>query len=408
LKRTRTKSPLRLSKDAERLIAMSAAAIAAGSIVEARYWQDKLEATAAQMMERGNDNAIEAALDQTFQANLPAHELLSRACEAAAESMLIAATDGNADDAAQAGSSMQALLISIPLLAWSKYPIASGPVDEATLAPIRAQLFGHVLADGVRAHISPFLYAIEQLPRGFSETRKLMRKLTQAALSGSSTRPDSSARDSEAAELPADARFLLVGVVAPGGSPLFVWQQDAQAEAHATRNECLLHWIEQCRPSLAKLVPGAAFECGLPDAYFHNCRQCDLAVRPYMLNSSLALVEDSLQVSAPEIGVVVAGVGEARVDEYRISILRKGTNQVVHGVVWPLYGAEDDDEAPSPREALEAIFKEHRVGEVTRLPGTHRPEFCEDCGAPLFYDPDGEAVHAEFPEESEPPPVHYH
>lgn len=399
MKRTRTKSPLRLSKDAERLISMSAAAIAAGSIIEARYWQDKLESTAAQLMERSNDSAIEAALDQTFQANLPAHELLSRACEAAAESVVLPAAEGAAN---------QALLVSIPLIAWSKYPIASGPVDEATLAPIRAHLFAHILADGVRAHISPFLYAIEQLPRGFSETRKLMRKLTQAALNGTSTRPDSTARESEAAEMPADARFLLVGVVAPVGAPIFLWQQDAQNEAHATHNECLLRWVEQCRPSLAKLVPGAAFECGLPDAYFHNCRQCDLRVRPYMLNSSLELVEDSLKVPASSIGVVVAGVGESRVDEYRISILRKGTSQVVHGVVWPLYGAEDDDEAPSPREALEAIFKEHRVGEVIRLPGTQTPEFCEDCGAPLFYDPEGEAVHAEFPEESEPPPVHYH
>lgn len=76
---------------------MSAAAIAAGSIIEARYWQDKLESTAAQLMERSNDSAIEAALDQTLQANLPAHELLSRACEAAAESVVLPAAEEAAD-----------------------------------------------------------------------------------------------------------------------------------------------------------------------------------------------------------------------------------------------------------------------------------------------------------------------
>ena len=84
----------------------------------------------------------------------------------------------------------------------------------------------------------------------------------------------------------------------------------------------------------------------------------------------------------------------------------------MHGVVWPLFGREDDDDIepgkPSPREEIEAIFKECKIGEVLKLPELFAPEFCEDCGAPLFVDADKEMVHAELPEEADAPPAHYH
>jgi uncharacterized protein YuzB (UPF0349 family) len=35
-------------------------------------------------------------------------------------------------------------------------------------------------------------------------------------------------------------------------------------------------------------------------------------------------------------------------------------------------------------------------------------EYCEDCGAPLYPTLDGELVHAELPEESEPAGQHLH
>ncbi|MBU1666159.1 MAG: DUF2863 family protein, partial [Gammaproteobacteria bacterium] len=33
---------------------------------------------------------------------------------------------------------------------------------------------------------------------------------------------------------------------------------------------------------------------------------------------------------------------------------------------------------------------------------------CDDCGAPLFPNPDGESVHAELPEEMQGTPAHLH
>jgi hypothetical protein len=396
MKRIRSKSPLRLSKDAERLIAMSTAAATSGSRNEDKYWQQHLEALATALMERGNETAIEAALDQTHQMNSPAHEILAAACEAAAESCEVIAESGAGRRIAQ--------LISIPLIAWSKYRIPAGPIDEKALAPILAHLHGHILSRDTALCMSRFLYSIDQLPRGFAETRKLTKKLADAALRQETPRLDY-AKLGDTAELPADVRFLIgVALVVPG-EPMFQWQE---LDSHLTRTDCLTRWIEQCRPSLAKLVPGCAFESGLPDAFFHNCRESDLRVRPYMLSSAVTIVENALKVPPGHLSAVIAGVGETAVDEYRVSITRKGQNDVLHGMVWPLYGAEDDDANPGPQEQIDTILREHKIAEVTRLPGILPPEYCEDCGAPLFFDHDGDAMHAEMPEDAEQPASHYH
>jgi uncharacterized Zn finger protein (UPF0148 family) len=80
----------------------------------------------------------------------------------------------------------------------------------------------------------------------------------------------------------------------------------------------------------------------------------------------------------------------------------------VHGIVWPLFGREDDDAQPALSQDVETVLAECKVGEVTKLGGLFTPEFCEDCGAPLFADADGEMVHPELPEEAETAEVHYH
>jgi hypothetical protein len=57
---------------------------------------------------------------------------------------------------------------------------------------------------------------------------------------------------------------------------------------------------------------------------------------------------------------------------------------------------------------IEATLRECGVIETTRLEDRFLLEYCEDCGAPLFPNPVGEVVHAEFPEEGEVAPVHLH
>ena len=55
-----------------------------------------------------------------------------------------------------------------------------------------------------------------------------------------------------------------------------------------------------------------------------------------------------------------------------------------------------------------AQLTESGVTELKKLPGTFTPEYCEDCGAPLFANAEGEIVHAELPEEADTQAAHFH
>ncbi len=393
MKRQRSKSPLRLTRDAERLIALSTGLIASGSRAEDAFWEASINQTVEKLLHSSNDNTLDMALDHTYQSNPAAHDALVELIEAAAESLAI-----DVD-----GTRWRILLLAIPLVACSRYSVPSGPIPSDALAAIVPHLHGHVLASSARACVSPYLYSIDQMPRDFSSVHKLAQKLGEAAVSGISPKLDLS-RLPETAPLLADTRFLLAGIAIVEGQPLFRWQE----EEKITRSDCLERWIAQCRPNLARLMPGCAFECLLPDAYFASCRESDRRVRPYAVRAATGFLEDALKTNASQLRAIVAGFGVGRVDEYRVAFTQRGQSDVVHGIVWPLYGSEDDEAQPAPVSEVEEALKECKIGEVTRLPGLFAPEFCEDCGAPLFADPDAEMVHPELPEEAEPTVAHYH
>lgn len=393
--RTRAKAHLRLTRDAERLIALSNGLNASGSLTEDRFWEAEMSALTAKLLENGNDAPIDGALDHLYATNLGAYDTLIELVENDSESLVVM----------QADHAWQALLIAAPIVAWSKYAIPSGAIPRGEADALRVQLQAHVLAEGARVTLVPYLYSIDQLPRHFSELRKLAARLAEAAIANEAPRLDL-ARLPETAHLLADTRFLVACAAVPRGQAMFRWQEDASG--HAGRAGSLEQWIAQARPTISKLLPGCVFECLLPDAYYVNCRESDRRVRPFGVRAAVAFLENALKMKAAEIHAVVAGFGEERVDEYRIAFTRGDDSEVAHGVVWPLYGREDETAHPGPLDEALAQLAECGVTEVKKLPGTFTPEYCEDCGAPLFANGEGEIVHAELPEEADVQAAHFH
>ena len=393
--RSRAKSPPRLTRDAERLIALANGLNASGSLTEDRFWEGEMSALAVKLLDNGNDAPIDGALDHLYQTNLGAYDTLIELVESESESVV----------AMQGDRAWQALLIAAPIVAWSKYAIPSGTIARDEADSLRVQLQGHVLAEGARVTVVPYLYSIDQLPRHFSELRRLSARLADAAVTGEMPRLDL-ARLPDTAHLLADTRFVIACAAAPRGAPLFRWQEDASG--HTGRAGSLEQWISQARPTLAKLLPGCVFECLLPDAYYVNCRESDRRVRPFGIRAAVSFLENALKAKPADLQAVVAGFGEERVDEYRIAFSLQGDSEVAHGVVWPLYGREDETARPGPLDEVMAQLTESGVTEVKKLAGTFNPEYCEDCGAPLFANTDGEIVHAELPEEADTHTAHFH
>jgi hypothetical protein len=381
----RSRIAKRLPPDADKLVGLSLALFASGSRTEDRFWEAKLDALLAKIVRNANQTTLDAALDHLQQNHPDAYGALADMAETHSESFIVE----------HDGVPHEALLIAAPVLAWTRYAIPSGPLKGDAADALRAHLQAHVLAAGTRVAMAPFLYSIDQLPRHHVETWRIAQQLAQAALGGG----------------PAKINFGEL----PETSPILADPRGNRIE----RGQCLEQWATQGGANLSLALPGCEFECLLPDAYYSACRDADERVRPHTVRTAVRYLFDTISAAPADLRAVVAGFGERRIDEYRVGFTRRGSNDVIYGVVWPLYGRENGesgiDEEPQeaaasngPLEEIVALLKETGVMDIRRHAGRFEPEYCDDCGVPLYADPLGEIVHAEMPEDAEPAQPHFH
>ena len=333
--------------------------------------------------------------DQTFRINTVAFEVLADIAETLAESLKME----------HEGQEWDALLLALPIVAHTRYQIPSGPLPASAIEATATALHSAIAATDTRIAIVPWLYSIDQMPHSHCQTRVLTEALATAAISGKEVKLE--LRDmSETIAVLADPRFIIAVLSAPSGSPIFKWQEESPARQE--RGVSLIGWQNAMQDSVASLLPGCEFELLLPEAYFTNCRLADKHVRPLSIRAAVNFLESALGILPAGLSCVVGAFGEEQADEYRISFSAKGSSEVMYGVIWPLYDRESvandalndlsDDESPI-KKICDALH-DAGVEDVFRHAMLFDPELCDDCGAPLFPDRSGEAVHAEMPEDT--------
>jgi len=416
-----SKDSPRLSAESQRLVSISNAIVQAASRVEERTWERHLDAQLQKLLKTNHQESIDAALNVLFKGDLAVYDVLMDGVEAVSESSTMTEQKDGVD------TTWQALLVAAPVLAWTRFSIASGTIPNDILNTLTAQFSGHLLAEGAQAAIAPTLYSIDQLPRTHAETYALTHKLAQVAHKGATKagqmRPAAPGPDTS--QFLADTRYLLVAVVAPQGAPLFRWQEPQHhVNFEAERDAVLEQWRAQAGPSVARLLPGCGVELLLPEAYYVACREADKDIRPVSIRAAVHYLTHTLGVEPNDLRAVVAGFGDEvndnQVDEYRVGFTLRQSSDVVYGIVWPLYGQEDEEGTPMegpagggdrPMAPLDEIVKhlnEVGIAHVKRIGERYVAEYCDDCGAPLFADPSGELVHAEMPEDTPTGNEHFH
>ncbi|AMP00520.1 hypothetical protein CAter282_2670 [Collimonas arenae] len=389
----------------------------ASSRLEERSWERDIEALLNKHFKAHHQEPIDGALEQLFPTQPDAYDALMDVVEACSESSSIE----------YQGKQYDCLLIGIPLLAWTRFSIGSGPIPADVMTTLSAHLHAHILAPEVLTGIVPTLYAIDQLPRSHSDTYALLHQLAHAALSAVPVR--SPANPPPTAPFLADTRYVLAALVVPTGMPLFRWQLAHGHAGHiaADQEQALEQWRNQMTPNLTRLLPGCGVQLLLPEAYFSACREADLQIRPASLRAASYYLTHTLEIASKDLHASIGRFSEqpesGRVDEYRIGFSLGQTNEVIYGVVWPLYGPEEANEdvivrssdadpataeAETPLEQILALLRECGIDDIQRHAGLYAMEFCDDCGTPLYPDREGDLVHPEMPEDAPTGSAHFH
>jgi len=391
MRRNRFISRARHQADADTLAKLARRLSESGSRIEDRLWERRLVELVNDRLARGFGDAIEAALEELGSEHPRAYDDLADLAESCAESTTVE-IDGKPHDA---------LLLAIPLLAWSRYRLPATKLSPTVVENVLAQVVGHLAPRGARCAVADYLFSIDQLPESLGEVRDTADQLFSAAVQDGRHKVDAKSLREPIAML-ADARYLLAAIVVAQGSPLFHWQQtgvDPDSKLSAMQA-----FREQLDNVVTPVMTGCKFRTLPPNAFHAALRQGDRELREFSLEAAISYLKLSFDLSPSALQATIAPYDEKRersAPEIRIGISRAAEDDlVIEGVVWPLLG---DDEERSVEE-IEAALR--RLGVVRIVAHAHRfpLEFCDDCGAPMFPNAAGHSVHTEPPDEGEEQP----
>ncbi len=386
MKRNRIPSRKRISTDATELGRLATSLFESGGKLENAFWEKQLTDLIDKLLIDGAEEDLNASLDRLFDSHAGAHDCLADLIESRTESCVLT----------HQGQDYDVMLFNVPLLAWSRFSIPAGVIPKNTIQTLKVHLGAHIFSAHAEMALADYLYSPDQLPRSFVDTWQLMRDLGAAALCGNALKLDVTAMP-ETNPFLSDTRYLIGAIAVPCGMPLFHWNESS----HCTRESALKEWIKQGSPCLEPLLTGCAFQPLLADAYHAACRTADMASRPYSLRASVAFLQTTLGKPAESLRAIIGGFHDKRLEEYRISFGPRDDEAIYHGVIWPLLGAED--ESTDITGEIETLLRESGVKEVLVHDQQFPFEFCDDCGAPLYPNVEGDAVHAEMPEQNNAP-----
>ncbi|MFZ6774728.1 DUF2863 family protein [Undibacterium sp. SXout7W] len=408
MRRPIKRNRIKLAAESQRIANLAIAVTQSASRLEDLSWQARLDATVTKNFKLHHQDTLDAACEFLFQSQPDAYEVMIETLETVSTSATLTVE----------GKQYSTLLIAAPVLAWTRFEIASAPIPAETATTLAEFLHSYILADDTQLNILPNLYSIDQLPKSHCDVYATMEKYSLAQLKNSHRLQEQAT--AQTVPFLADIRYVLATLTVPVGTAMFRWQNiDAPYDCAAAKNDALSQWQLFAEPVIQRMLPGCSIELLMPEAYYTACREADIRIRPASIRSAVFYLTQSLGKEANQFSAVIASFGEqempGQIDEYRVSFCLKDSPEVIYGVVWPLYQADDQNSAVSMDESgqltgeIAALLKESGIDDILPLEDIFSMEFCDDCGTPLFADRDADLVHTEMPDDLPTPgTAHFH
>jgi hypothetical protein len=367
-----------------------------GSYKEDVFWEKQLKIKISAQLRTRNYQNLEEALELLYATDSNGYGEFIYAIEAAIECNTLS----------YKGCIYDVLMFAAPVLASSRFSIPSGPIPKPILNIFRTQFQTHLLFENTEFSLADYLFSPDQLPRGYLLTHELAKKLCAASLSGKNLHMNPQ-QFSETASFLSDTRYILGAIAVRQGEPMFLWQgtditsqiDNGATGVQSSKQGIFLRWKIECNKALRSLFQGCILDSVLPDGFFSAWRTADRLARPYSMHATVNFLQSSLNILASDLHAVIATFYGQSLEEYRISFTDVDSDDVLYGIVWELVGEEDENSDTITQ--IEITLRECGIAHITTLDNRFPLESCEECGAPLFSNPEGEIVHAEFPEKGD-------
>ncbi len=375
-------TPETLTAESRELLNLAYQAADSSSNVEDRLVAEKIEALCNEALSRGMDSDIEAAL------------ALLKTEEGTQYDDLLALAEGCAEFFVDKEGAH--LLVLIPVLAWSRYKIPFGKMPEALTKEIAKLYKASFLNSHARVCVGNCLIAAEHIPERLTDVRALLTKLTREKKEASLA-DISYLLTADPADDFSDVRYIALSVSAQGASYLF----DAFNLDRITKAHRLMEFSLKAKNALREFMTGSMIEVQAPAAFFTAWRQAAASERLFSLKALVKYVciekitpEKLIATTAIFSNLSQENTGPEPQPEVRIGLsLTFDANRIIAGVVWPCEATE--------LEIAQGFAKEVLTLEGIKTVVAHDQlfplEWCEQCGAPLYANPEGNVTHVEKP-----------
>lgn len=350
------------------------------SQLQAQPYEQRLKALCNCVLAQGEDGDIEAALAH-FKAEEPGGYGYDK--------LLAIAEDCSESVVDERGS---ALLLLVPIMAWSRYRNYHGVLDSDVLEKIADAVRDTFSSSRARVIMGSHMLSADHLPEDFREVRGLVEDMRRC-YHGEVFDIRSLVREVPPPDF-ADSRYLLCCVAADKTEDLFRSEQDTLVDMARG----MMDFCRRVSDLLEFTMIGSVYEVQPVGGYFQSWRESETAMRAWGLKAlvdfagSMGFEADKLIAS---IGLFVPNARESdKMSELRIGLTPKNErDHIICGIAWPVMPDETDAFSSTAHDILES----KGLHSIVEHQQSFSLEWCEDCGSPLYATPDGLVVHVELP-----------